>query len=133
MGRPHEVDDVALVMQALDADGSGEIDIGEFEDWYVRQPERTVVGGKALAPVFIQGVGAYAAKRGLRPGMRILTVQAQDTRRMSLRQVSKLLAKAGRPLTLEFGTELLGGGAARAVPTVRDKLPPFSQLSIEQP
>ena len=136
MGRPHEADDAALVMKELDADGSGEIDIGEFEDWYVRQPERTLVATKALAPVFIHGVGAYAAKRGLRPGMRVLTVQAQDTRRMSLRQVSKLLANAGRPLTLEVGTEpaALGpaGATARTVPTVRDKLPPFSRLSIEQ-
>ena len=102
LGRPAEQDDVAAVMVELDRTGSGSIGIAEFEDWYVQQPERSVGAAAVKAPVFIQEIGAYAAKRGLRPGMRILSLQGSDTRHLSLREVSELLAAAGRPLSMEF-------------------------------
>jgi hypothetical protein len=103
LGRPAEQDDVAAAMVQLDMTGSGSIGIAEFEDWYVQQPERSVGATAAVkAPVFIQEIGAYAAKRGLRPGMRILSLQGSDTRHLSLREVSELLAAAGRPLSMEF-------------------------------
>ena len=100
-------------MVELDRTGSGSIGIAEFEDWYVQQPERSVGAAAAVkAPVFIQEIGAYAAKRGLRPGMRILSLQGSDTRHLSLREVSELLAAAGRPLSMEFGAQAaIAGGA----------------------
>jgi Ca2+-binding EF-hand superfamily protein len=102
MGRADAEAQVDGVMEELDADGSGDIDLGEFEDWYRRQPDGHVRAADALAPVRIESIGAYAAKRGLRPGMRILSLQGHDTRAMTLRDVTKLLEQAGRPLTMEF-------------------------------
>ena len=46
--------------------------------------------------VFIQGIGAYAAKRGLRPGMRILSLQGEDTQHLPLHKVKEMLAAAAR-------------------------------------
>ena len=89
-------------MAELDADGSGDIDIGEFEDWYRVQPDCTVTKSAGQTPVKIVQVGAYASKRRLRPGMRIVSLQGTDTRNLSLREVTKLLKEAGRPLTLEL-------------------------------
>ena len=102
MGRADAEAQIDGVMQGLDEDGSGNIDLGEFEDWYRRQPDGHVRRADALAPVWIESIGAYAAKRGLRPGMRILSLQGHDTRAMTLRDVTKLLEQAGRPLTMEF-------------------------------
>ena len=53
MGR--KTSGVDKVMRELDADGSGDIDIGEFEDWYQRQEDRKVMGG-TKAPVRIVSV-----------------------------------------------------------------------------
>ena len=104
MGRADAEAQIDGVMQGLDEDGSGNIDLGEFEDWYRRQPDGHVRRADALAPVWIESIGAYAAKRGLRPGMRILSLQGHDTQAMTLRDVTKLLEQAGRPLTMEFDT-----------------------------
>ena len=118
MGRGDVEGQVDEVMAGLDEDGSGDIDIGEFEDWYRQQPDGSVTSrykrGENPSPARIESIGAYSAKRGLRPGMRILSLNRRDTRRMSLREVSLLLKKAGRPLTMEFdvGDRKVAGGEA---------------------
>ena len=90
------------VMAELDEDKSGDIDISEFEEWYRAQPDCTVTKSAGQTPVKLVQIGAYAAKRRLRPGMRIVSLQGTDTRNLSLREVTKLLKEAGRPLTLEL-------------------------------
>ena len=102
MGRADVEAQLDAVMAELDADGSGDIDIGEFEDWYRVQPDCTVTKSAGQTPVKIVQVGAYASKRRLRPGMRIVSLQGADTRNLSLRAVTKLLKEAERPLTLEL-------------------------------
>ena len=102
MGRADPEVQVEAVMRELDADGSGDIDLGEFEDWYKQQPDGKVKASEIKAPVRIESVGAYAGKRGLRPGMRILSIQSEDAREMTLRQVTQVLDRAGRPLAMEF-------------------------------
>ena len=67
------------------------------------QPLGLVLGSNDGTDAFIQGIGAYAAKRGLRPGMRILSLQGEDTRRLPLHQVRQMLATAGRPLVMDIG------------------------------
>lgn len=90
------------VLSELDSDGSGDIDIGEFEDWYRQQDDAAVQSGTVHEPVYIAQAGAYSAGRGLKKGMAILSIQGKDARTMSLREVTQALKDAGRPLTLEF-------------------------------
>ena len=118
MGRKQSATEVDRVMRELDVDHDGDIDIGEFEDWYADQPDRTVVGG-TKAPVRIESVGAYAAKRGLRPGLKILSVQGQNVRDEPLREVTRAIKEAGRPLTLVFELP----DAPKAVPKAANAIP----------
>jgi hypothetical protein len=62
-----------------------------------------VLGSNDETDVFIQGIGAYAAKRGLRPGMRILSLQGNDTRGLPLHEVRQMLTTATRPLVMDLG------------------------------
>ena len=66
------------------------------------KPLGLVLGSDEHLDVFVQGIGAYAAKRGLRPGMRILSLQGEDTRRLPLHEVSQMLSAAGRPLVMDL-------------------------------
>ena len=95
---------VETTMKELDEDGSGDVDIAELQDWYNKQPERSVAASAAPSPVRIASTGGYAYQRKLRKGMCVLSVQGKDTRSLSLREVDLLIRTAGRPLTMEFDT-----------------------------
>ena len=108
MGRASTVDApetatlVDKIVEELDTDRSGDIDIGEFQEWYNQQPERKISTASGPMPVRIASCGAYAASRKLRKGMCVLSINGTDTRAMSLREVDRLIKVAGRPLTMEF-------------------------------
>ena len=62
--------------------------------------------GSVQLPVRIASAGAYAQKRGLKKGMAVLKCGEKgkevDTTKMSLRDIDRLIKRAGRPLHMEF-------------------------------
>lgn len=95
-------DKVDAVLAELDSDGSGDIDIGEFEDWYRQQVDSTVRAGTVHESVYITQAGAASSKCGVNKGMAILSIQGLDARMMSLRKVAQVIKDAGQPVTLQF-------------------------------
>jgi Ca2+-binding EF-hand superfamily protein len=122
MGRADVEANVDRVMQELDADNSGDIDIGEFEDWYGKQPDRSLVGSTTKCPVRIESCSGYATGRGLRKGMVVLSIQGKNVRDATLREVETLIKNASRPLKMEFGAMAVGSSAAGPVGPVTKKV-----------
>ena len=91
MNRSSSYEDVSRVMAELDSDRSDFIDIGEFEEWYTRQPDRKVNASGKKEPVFVVTAGEYAAGRGVRVGAKIVSVQGKDMRQAPLREVMKAI------------------------------------------
>ena len=104
MGRLNAESTVTEVMRDLDANSDGDIDIGEFEDWYRRQPDRKIMSFFSHAPVRIESVVEFsaAARQGLMKGMRVLAINGTNTQAMSLREVEEMLTHVQRPLRIEF-------------------------------
>lgn len=99
MGREDSAATIDRAMEELDADGSGEIDIAEFEQWYLVQPDRQ----QNLDPsVVIETADAAATRQGLEVGMRVVSIAGTEMRGASLQEVSKAIKQAVRPLTIEF-------------------------------
>jgi hypothetical protein len=94
MGRHGENIDELFV--ALDSDGSGDIDIGEFQDWYNKQPERSVVGGAARLPVRIASCGACKCSSSEHPRMRPLPRRSQLRACVLAREQTPSSAGCGR-------------------------------------
>lgn len=111
------VDDhtVDVITAEMDADGDGDVDMGEFEAWYNRQKDKEVARLNGLSPVKVESAGACAQKKGIKKGMRVLSINRKSTSKMPLRQVNEILRSAGRPLTMEFDPVIgaaLGKGAS---------------------
>ena len=106
LGRPTEPQDVDIVFREMDTDNDGSVNIQEFEDWYKLQDHGTKPG-ELKPPVKVQSVQGLAAKRGLTPGLHILSIQGpdkvrHDMRDATLREVNERIKSSGRPLTMEF-------------------------------
>ena len=59
MGRRDDGPAVSRVMKELDTDGSGDVDIQEFEAWYRKQEDQKLGGGGLKMPVCIDSPGEY--------------------------------------------------------------------------
>ena len=102
MGRRDDGPAVSRVMKELDTDGSGDVDIQEFEAWYRKQEDQKLGGGGLKMPVCIDSPGEYGASRGLAKGLHILKIQDEDVRALTLREINAKIKAAPRPLSMEF-------------------------------
>ena len=88
--------EVGQTSSGASTDPGGEREWLELEEWHRKQRVQQ------KEPVYVEAAGVYAMKRGVAPGMKLVSVQGNEVGHLSLREVSAALAQAGRPLTLVF-------------------------------